>query len=511
MKRAVLFIIVVILGMSATNVASPEPSPQPRLVLVVIIDQFRYDYTTRYAADYKGGLARLLSHGAVFTNARFQHFPTVTAVGHSTIMTGAPPSISGIIENTWYDRDEEKQVTSVSDETVRVLGGTRTIGSSPHRLLVSTIGDEMKFASGGKARVIGISLKDRAAILASGHSADTAYWFDERNGNFVTSTYYRPDLPEWVKQFNLVGASAFKGAEWLGHRLPQDDKAYAALESTPFANTLVESLAERALESEQLGSGAATDLLVLSFSGIDYAGHVFGPESPEVRDISIQTDALLDKLFRRIDALLGLPNVLVVLTADHGVAPMPEANAARRMPGGRIPFRRIDDAVQTALVQKYGEGKWISGRGENSLFLNRSLIREKKLDRSEVQNAARDALAAIPHIFRIYTYDELLGGNLLFDPIGKLVSNGFHVRRGADINIVLDPYWMFADHGTTHGSVFGYDTHVPVIFMGPGIRAGRYDQSIVVNDIAPTLATLLRIETPSGSVGRALSEMFAGN
>jgi hypothetical protein len=511
MKRAALIVALLFVGLVAAIATPSEPPPQPRLVLVIVIDQFRYDYTTRFAGEYKGGLARLLARGAVFTNARYQHFPTVTAVGHSTILSGALPSISGIIENSWYDRDEGRQVTSVSDSTVRILGGTRSIGSSPRRLLVSTIGDEMKIASGGKARVIGISLKDRAAILPSGHSADGAYWFDDRNGRFVTSTFYRPDLPEWVKQFNLVGASAYKGAEWLGHKLPQDDRAYTALEATPFANELIEGLAERALEAERLGSEAATDLLTISFSGNDYVGHRYGPDSPEARDISIRTDALLDRLFRRMDELLGMSKVLVVLTADHGVAPMPEANAARRMPGGRIPFKTVEDTVQKALAQKYGQGKWISGSGENSFYLNRSLILEKKLDRSAVQDTARDALAAIPHVFRIYTYDDLLRGKLLSDPIGKLVGNGFNARRGADINIVLDPYWMFADSGTSHGSAFGYDTHVPVIFMGPGIRPGRYDESIVVNDIAPTLATLLRIETPSGSVGHALSEMFGGN
>ncbi len=507
MKRPALLIILIALTVSFGRAA---PAPQkPRLILTIVIDQFRYDYTTRFRSEYKGGLERLLTQGAVFTNARYQHFPTVTAVGHSAILSGALPSISGIIENSWFDRDEGRQVDSVSDDTAKTLGGTRAGGASPHRLLVSTIGDEMKVASGGKTRVIGISLKDRAAIFLAGHAADAAYWFDDGNGHFVTSTYYLKDLPDWVKQFNSGAADVYKGAEWLGHKLPSDDRAFAALEASPFANDLIESFAERAIEAEKLGKGPATDLITISFSGNDYVGHPYGPDSPEVRDISIRTDALLEKLFRRIDALVGMQNTLVVLTADHGVSPTPEANAARRMPGGRIPFDVVENAVQKVLAQKYGEGKWILGSGENALFLNRNLMAEKKLDRTEVVNTARDALTAMPHVFRVYTYDQLLTGSIMSDTIGKLVTNGFNVRRGADINMVLDPYWMFLSQGTTHGSVFGYDTHVPVIFMGPGIRAGRYDESIVVNDIAPTLATMLEIETPSGSAGRVLSEIFS--
>lgn len=507
MKRS-LFLIIVLM---ASLAGAAEPRQNPRLVLTIVIDQFRYDYTTRFRGEYKGGLERLLSQGAVFTNARYQHFPTVTAVGHSTILTGALPSISGIIENSWFDRDSGKQVTSVSDDTVRTLGGSREVGASPRRLLVSTIGDELKIASGGKARVIGISLKDRAAILLAGHSADAAYWFDDRNGHFVTSTFYLQDLPDWVKRFNVGAADPYKGAEWLGRKLPPDARAFAALEASPFANELIESFAERAIEAEKLGKGPSTDLITISFSGNDYVGHLYGPDSPEVRDISIRTDALLDRLFSRLDALIGMQNVLVVLTADHGVAPTPEANATRRMPGGRIRFSVVQDVVQKALAQKYGDGKWISGSGENALFLNHDLMAEKNLERAAVVDSARDALIPMPHVFRVFTYDQLFSGRLLSDPVGRLVSNGFNVRRGADINIVLDPYWMFESRGTTHGSVFGYDTHVPVIFLGPWVRAGRYDESIVVNDIAPTLATLLGIETPSGSVGRALSEIFTGN
>jgi len=504
MKRlAILFFL------AAAVVPASEPFQKPRLVLAIVIDQFRYDYTTRFQDEYKGGLGRLLTRGAVFTNARLDHFPSLTAVGHSTFLSGATPSISGIVGNSWYDRDSGKPVTSVSDSTVRLVGGGSGTGSSPRRLLVSTLGDELKIASAGRSRVFGISFKDRAAILLAGHSADAAIWFDGVTGHFVTSTYYLSDLPSWVRQFNVGAADQYRGAEWLGHKLPSDDKAYAELAKTPLANELIESFAERALEAEKLGKGPATDLLAVSFSGNDYVGHAYGFESPEAHDISLRTDLLLDRLFRRVDALVGMQNVLVVLTADHGIAPTPEAEAARRMPGGRLSFRPFLDAVQEALTKKVGEGKWVVGIGDESIYLNRALIDEKNLDRAAVAGIAREAVSALPHVFRVFTYDQLIGGKVLPDAVGRMMINGFNERRAADLIVVLDPYWMFADSGATHGSPFGYDTHVPIIFMGPGIRAGRYDGPVVMNDIAPTLATMLRIETPSGSVGRVLSEMFA--
>ncbi len=505
MKKLAFLLLLVV-----TSVSAAEPFQRPRLILAIVIDQFRYDYTTRFQDEYKGGLERLLTRGAVFTNARYQHFPTLTAVGHSTILSGATPSISGIIANSWYDRETGKPITSVSDGTVRLVGGGSGTGSSPRRLLVSTLGDELKIASGGKSRVLGVSFKDRAAILTSGHSADAAYWFDGLTGHFVTSTYYQADLPSWVKKFNEGAADRYRGAEWLGHRLPTDERAYSAIAATPFANELVETFVEQAVEFERLGKGPETDLLAVSFSANDYVGHEYGFESPEAHDISLRIDAQLDRMFRRIDALVGMQNTLVVLTADHGVAPTPEAQAARRMPGGRVSMRPLLDAVQTALEKKFGKGMWVSGIGDETIYLNRELMSAKKLDRAEVTRAARDTLSALPHVFRVLTYDQLLTGSVLPDAVGRMVINGFNSQRGADLIIVLDPYWMFAESGSTHGSPFGYDTHVPVIFMGPGIRAGRYDESIAINDIAPTLATMLNIETPSGSVGRVLKEIFPG-
>ena len=485
---------------------------RPKLIVALAVDQFRYEYLLRFRSEYKQGLDRLLTRGAVFSSAYYQHFPTVTAIGHSTYLTGATPALSGIVANDWFDREAGKTVTSVSDSSVKMLGGDGDGGASPHRLLVSTVGDELKMSNGGRSRVIGMSLKDRSAILPAGHMADGAFWFDEKSGTFVSSTYYFPALPAWVTVFNGEHPlDRYKGALWQGGQLPDETgaKLYRAVYASPFGNEMLEALAERAVVSEKLGQRDVTDLLAISFSSNDAIGHSLGPDSPEVHDVSVRTDQVLGKLFQFLDSKVGIDNILVIFTADHGVAPVPEVNQARKMPGGRMTPRIVQDTVQAELTKKYGAGDWISSPSDHSLYLNLDLIREKKLDRAEVNAAAAAVARAIPHVFRVYTREQLVNGYAMEDEVGRRVANGFYERRGADVYILLEPYWMFSAHGTTHGSTFNYDAHVPVIFMGPGIKAGRFDEKIVVNDIAPTLATLMGIETPSGSVGRVLAEIFA--
>ena len=504
MKKAAVFLLALAcLAGAATR--------KPKLIVAIVIDQFRYDYLTRYRAEYTGGFNRLLTKGAVFTNATYNHVPAVTAVGHSTILSGAIPSISGIVGNDWFDSEEGAHVTSVSDSQTRLVGGKDAVGASPRRLLVSTVADELKVASGSKSHAIGISLKDRSAILPAGHTADAAYWLDTATGNFVSSTYYVKELPGWARDFNAAHpADRYKGSEWLGHKLTADPaKYYTAIESTPWGNELVESFAERALAAEQLGQHEGTDVFTVSFSSNDYIGHEYGPESPEAHDISVRTDRLLDKFMNAVDKQVGPMNVVFVLTADHGAPNLPEANAARKMPGGRLEPTLIRDTVQNALVKKYGAGEWIAGHYDVTMYLNRKLIASKGLDPAEVRKEAARAIEALPHIFRVYTLDSIINGQLLRDEVSQRVINGYHVRRGPDIELIPDPFWMVrANGGVTHAAPFNYDQHVPVIFMGAGVRPGRYNGAIHVNDIAPTLATMLDVETPSGSVGRVLTEML---
>jgi hypothetical protein len=505
-------VLVSLLAAACLLSAAPK---KPKLVLAIVIDQFRYDYLTRYRSEYHAGFDRLLRNGAVFSNAYYIHFPTVTAVGHSTFLTGAIPSISGIIGNDWYDRDEGKHVTSVNDSHVKLLGGAGE-GASPHRLLVSTVGDELKMANGRRSHVIGISLKDRAAILPAGHMANAAYWFDLKARSFVSSTYYFADLPGWVKDFNSSHpGDKYAGAPWLDRKMPTDlaklygDNTESPIEASPYGNELVELLAERALAAEQLGTHDATDILAVSFSSNDKVGHNFGTYSPEEHSVAVATDAILERLFQAVDKSVGLDNTIVVLTGDHGVAPSAEEDAANHMPGGRIPGNTVRNAVQEALTTKYGPGEWVLGSWDLSLYLNETVMLQKGLDPVAVRGFAAAAARRVPHIFRVYTRDQLMAGAVPSDLVSQRIVNGFNQRRSPDIEFVPDPYFTVSNAVSTHGTPFSYDAHVPVIFMGTGIRAGRYDNNVAVNDIAPTLSTILEVETPAGSVGRVLTEMWA--
>ena len=498
------------LALAAVCLLGAAP-PKPKLVVAIVVDQMRYDDLTRHRSDYHAGFDRLLTRGAVFVNANYVHVPCLTAVGHSTILTGALPITSGIVGNDWFDRETNQHVTSVSDSTTRLVGSTGT-GSSPRRLLVSTLGDELKIADGGKSRVMGVSLKDRSAILPGGRMANAAYWFDVPTGAFVSSTYYLSELPSWARDFNGGHpADRYQGLSWLGHKLEgQGQKFYNAIETTPFGNELVEAFAERMLAGEQLGKHDATDVLTVSFSSNDYVGHDYGLDSNEAAQIATRTDQLIGQLLDVVDRQVGAGQSLVVLTADHGGAPMPEANLARKMPGGRFVVANIKATVLTALEKKYGPGDWVAGNWDLSIFLNQKLIAEKKLDLAEVEHEAARAVGALPHVFRTYTLQDMIQGRVQPDEITRKVANGYHTLRGPDVEFIPDPYYVVRteDKGTSHATPFSYDTHVPVIFMGPGIRPGKYYQPVIVNDIAPTLAAILEVETPAGSVGRILSEIF---
>lgn len=512
---------IAILALAAASLhvfaQSSKPTPKPKLVVAIIVDQFRYDYLTRFDASYQDGLRKLHDSGAFFTDAHEAHFPTVTAVGHAVFMTGSIPAIDGIVGNEWFDRETGKTVTSVSDDTTKLLGGNGGAGSSPRRLVVSTLGDEIKATGPTDTQVIGISLKDRAAILPAGHAANAAYWFEQESGQFVSSTYYMKDLPAWVQDFNKNGAAGkYASAKWL----PAGEGAngtpfkilpsvlgkpyYEAVIATPYGNDMLEAFVEDALKEEHLGRHSGTDLLAVSFSSNDLLGHQVGPDAPEVRDMCIQTDRVFGKLFHALDADVGAGNYVVVFTSDHGVAPIPEELTKRGIPAGRFSSAELYQTIEAAITEKFGPGKWIVGNAELAPYLNHDLLREKHASLEEAEQTAAAAVRKLPYIFRVYTGAELEHAPLAGDPIALLMERGYYRGRAADLFIIQKPYWLASKQGTSHGTPFSYDTHVPMIFLGRGIRPGRYDDNIRTADIAPTLAALLGVNTPSGSVGRIL-------
>jgi predicted AlkP superfamily pyrophosphatase or phosphodiesterase len=508
----------------SANPGAQPAAPELRLVLVIVVDQFRYDYLTRFRSSYTEGIHRLLKDGAVFTNANLEHYPTVTAVGHATILSGATPSVHGIIGNDWFDRESGSTVTSVTDTTVKPVGAPTGSTASPRRLLVSTIGDEIKIASPvprtsvDAPRVYGVSLKDRSAILTVGRGADGAFWWDTKTGTFVSSTYYYKDLPEWVRAFNdrrAVDSNA--GVTWtaLSPSIPlrmlpagRDTKLFDAVYSSPFGNELLLEFASELLTREKLGLRNATDVLSVSFSSNDSVGHTFGPDSPHVRDIAVKTDRTIGRLLRQVDQAVGLRHTVVAFTTDHGVAPLPEALRQRGLPGGRITTKELFEPMNQALTARYGAGRWLLATAGSSPYLNYELIDQLRLDPVEVRRVAADAIVKVPHVARVYTRDQLLRGDVPDDLIGSRVLRGFNPQRSGDLEIILEPYWMRQATGTTHGTPYGYDAHIPLILMGSRIRAGEYSAHVALNDLAPTLATLLGVEIPVGSAGRVLTEVL---
>jgi hypothetical protein len=525
MKSIVSCALALLVLAGSLPAAQPATGPDIRLVLLIAVDQFRYDYLTRFRTEYTSGLRRLLTEGAVFSNANLEHYPTVTAVGHATMLSGATPSVSGIIGNDWFDRESGARVESITDHGVKPVGSPSGALASPRRLLVSTLGDEMKLAAGlpktapDAPRVFGVSLKDRSAIMPVGRGANAAYWWDTKTGAFVTSTYYMPELPPWVQAFNdRKTADGRAGEAWTPfagpgpalRQMPTEGGAalYDAVWGSPFGNDILLDFASELLTREGLGTRATTDLLSVSFSSNDAVGHTHGPESAQVRDISIRTDRTIGNLLTLVDKTVGLQRTLVAFTTDHGVAPVPETLRERGLPGGRIATRDLFDPIQQALMAKFGAGNWFMGTAGSSPYLNYELIAKRQLDPADVRRVAAQAAAQIPHVARVYTRDQLLMGAVPNDRIGSRVLRGFNAQRSGDLEIVLEPFWMRQAQGTTHGSPYNYDAHIPLILMGARIQPGEYSNAVALNDLAPTLATLLKVEIPAGSSGRVLNEAF---
>lgn len=506
---------------AAHKPSSPTAPSEPKLVLVIVVDQFRQDYTTRFRSEFTGGLKQMLSGGAVFADAHQDHAPTVTAPGHTTVLTGSVPATSGIVGNEWFDRDLGHTVTSVEDPSTTLIGDPGATGASPHNLVVTTVGDELRIAHGSSSHVVSLSMKDRAAILMGGRMADAAYWFDPRIGGFVSSSWYRNQLPDWMERFNAQHLPQRSlGKSWRSTLHPgtapfvqlpaaTSPAFYAEWSTTPFSSEVLENLAETALREEQLGRHATPDLLAVSFSANDALGHHVGPDAPEVEEMSVQTDGIIGTLIHAAEQQVGGPqNLLVVFTADHGVAPLPETNIARKLPGQRFDLAKLSERVRSGLRAKFGDGDWIlSGQGL-SLYLNRALITQHHLEQSAVEEEAARVLAEFPGVARVYTRHEFLGHLAFRSGLDDYMARGFFAPRSGDVFILMQPYFLEGATGTSHGTPYDYDSHVPLIFYDWNIRPGVYVERTGISDVAPTLATILHVETPSGSIGHVLSQVF---
>jgi predicted AlkP superfamily pyrophosphatase or phosphodiesterase len=523
------------------RVPKENPPRKVRLVLGIVIDQFRYDYLTRFEDLFeKGGFRRLLNEGAVFTNANYIYIPTVTAPGHATFMSGSIPALNGIVGNDWFDRETGKTVTSILDTNVKLLGGQGEDAASPFRLIGSTVGDQLRLSNNGQSKVVGIAFKDRAAILPVGKHPNGAYWFNSTSGTFVSSTYYFPDLPGWATQFNQNNRpDKYFGARWdrllpagAYQRSQPDDSPYEKpprgnkfphivdssetkpgkvfyerFRETPFANEFTSAFAKAAIEGEQLGQDNYTDLLTVSFSANDSVGHSFGPYSQEVEDITLRTDRILSDLFSYIDQKIGLANTIIVLTADHGVAPVPEHAQDIGLGGARFASAALTTAIRTALDKRFGAAAWIRSTVNGNIYFDYDVIEREKVNRQEVERVGCEAAMKFQGIGHCFTRTQLLYGPLPPAGYAQQAARGFNAERSGDLVLVVKPYYLQrTESGTSHSTPYSYDTHVPVIFYGADIAPGSYASPSSPSDIAPTLSTLLKIEPPSNTVGRVLTE-----
>ena len=513
---------------------------QPKLVVGIVVDQMRFDYLTRYWNDYgDDGFKRLISEGYNCTNTHFNYIPTYTGPGHASIYTGATPSTHGIISNYWYDRELKEYGYCVSDADMNTVGADNESGKmSPAKMLTTTFGDELRLFSMNRSKVISIGLKDRSAVLPGGHMANFAFWLDSETGDFVSSSYYGLRLPKWAQKFNKKDlCEAYLSEKWelllpskaydeslndnsayeepftgqkypkFPHDLPEllKENGKGLIKATPYGNTLTKDMAIAAIEGEGLGEDIHTDLLAVSFSSPDYVGHQFGTDSKEIQDTYLRLDRDLASFLSYLDDQIGKENVLVFLTADHGAVRTPSYLKDRKIPAGYFEAEESIRALKQFLQNIYGFGDWVKTYGDAQIFLNRELIFEKYLSLEEVQQQTADFMLRFDGVQKSVT-GRTLENNEFDNGVLACLQKGFNQKRSADVFLVLDPAWIEYSHtGTTHGSGYTYDRHVPLIWYGWNVKAGQTRDKIAVTDIAGTVSSLLGISFPSGSEANVIS------
>lgn len=553
MKRqsVLLVLLTLVIGCStlsrkrdASQVSSTSSTgiQQPKLVVGIVVDQMRYDYLTKFY-DYYGddGFKRLMNNGFNAVNHHFNYVPTYTAPGHASIYTGTTPANHGIIGNNWYDKVAKQSIYNVYDNNRVSIGTNGEDGKmSPERLLTSTVTDELKLHTQDRAKVIGISIKDRGAILPAGHLADAAFWFKGKNeARFITSNFYKEELPQWVADYNDSGKAKSYLTEWntlypietykaSGTDLnnyekpprgkekavfPYDLKELAAengnydlLKATPFGNTVVADLAIAALEGEQLGKDDVTDFLAVSFSSTDYIGHQYGVNSVEVMDTYLRLDLEIARFLKELDDKVGVGNYTLFLTADHGAVHVPAYLHDEGLQAGYFDSRTLREKLKDQVKKEFGNDAIIENVSNEQVFLNYKVLNDINIDHKYIQRYIADYLLGLDNVQKVFTRYEMTQGSFT-EGTAALIQKGFHQKRSGDIMYVLDNAVIsYSKTGSTHGSAHAYDTHVPCIFYGAGINAGRTARPIFITDIAPTISTLLGIAFPNGCTGTPINE-----
>ena len=517
--------------LTAILIGFPVPSfssaynGHPKLIVVIVIDQFRGDYLERYRDQFgDAGFRLFLDHGAYFPNCFYNYANTRTAPGHSTLFTGAYSNGHGIAANEWWDPKKKKMVTSVEDDDTKFVGVSDSkAGASPRNLMADTLGDELKLATQGKARVFGVSLKDRSAILPAGFAGDAAYWIEPKTGVWITSTYYRDALPRWVQDFNSSRPAKYWDREWknsrgevlesTAHRKAKDGSEaafYEVIGGTSFGNEYELEFARELVVYENVGRGPATDLLAISLSPNDILGHRVGPDSPEMAQMALDLDHELADFFNFLGHQVGLADVWIALSADHGVSSLPDAVKKLHIPTANVGASKVEDQINAAITAKFSPGH---PAGYVKLDYPIAWLDPDTFSAAHVRE--RDAEIAVGEAMKqaglrdYYTKSQLAAGEVPDTELGRKYLNSYSPQGSWFVMGVPGIYTVGPGGGTDHTSPYNYDTHVPLALYGLPFRAGTYRTNIETVDLAPTLASLLGINPPTHSVGHVLTEAIA--
>lgn len=524
-----------------TNIENPK---KPKLVIGIVVDQMRYDYIRVFYDRFgEGGFKKLINEGYHLENTHYNYIPTYTAVGHASIFTGTTPDHHGIIGNNWFDKYLRKSIYCVDDSNYKSVGAATGGQKSPYRMVTTTITDQLKLAQNMRGKTIGIAIKDRSSILPAGHTADAAYWFEGNDvGKFISSTFYMNELPNWVNDFNNSGiANNYLSRVWDTYypietytetiadnnpyeggfngkdtpTFPYDlsvlrhkNGNFNLLKEVAFGNSFTVDFAKAAIEGEKLGKGEFTDFLTVSFSTPDYIGHNFGTNAKEIEDNYIRLDKDLEHFINYLDKQVGKGNYTLFLTADHAAVPVPAYLQSLKIPSRYLDNSDFRNFVHSLTAEFYGSKEIMEAYSNGQIFLNHETL--KKLDLNKVEVAERLAQEIINYkdVYKVATAKDMQTTNYDYGILSQ-VQNGYNQKRSGDIMVVPYPASLsYSKTGTSHGSGYNYDTHIPLIFYGQGIKQGASDKYYRIIDIAPTIASLLKITRPNSCTGKTITEVL---
>lgn len=540
MRKYLLFVTLFLFG-GLVQAQKKETSPKPKLVVGLVIDQMRWDYLYRYQNLYsENGFKRLLRDGFSCENTLVPYLPTYTAPGHTCVYTGSVPAIHGIVGNDWYDARIGGNMYCSDDSSVNTLGSPSKQGKmSPRNMLTTTIGDELRLSTNFRSKVIGVALKDRGAILPAGHAANAAYWFDDSVGQWISSTYYFKQLPEWVIEYNkqkyvdkamkqdwntllpmdkytnstadnkvYEGNLPEENQPVFPHRLSQITKEkYSAFKYTPAASSYTFDMAKAIVKNEKMGAGEFTDMLAVSISSTDYMGHTFGPNSIEAEDTYLRLDKDIADFLNYLDATVGKGNYLFFLTADHAAAHVPGFLTENNLPGGTFNTSALSKELAKRLKEVTGLDNAMIKIQNNQVYLNEKSIKAAGKNMTEVEQEVVDFLIDQPLIEFAFS-TKRIESQTIPAVIKNMLTNGYNAKRSGQVGYILTPgHIAMGSTGTTHGAWNPYDSHIPLVWYGTGIKPGKTNRETYMTDIAPTIAGLLQIQMPSGNVGKVIEEV----